>query len=271
MLHWYRKKDRKRIAVVLQLLGYSCALHGFLLVLIFIGYRDQAAAFVFSMRRSDLVDCEVIVMIDPVQSGNKSTQPAARMHVSPQKKVTPSKTAVVAQKKAVPAKKQPTKPVAKKIPPKKEVAKKMVPQKSEPKRIEPAKKVEPIKKVEQPKPRVAEKNTVPPVMQQAVPSAVPIQGADGPQKIVVSFNEAHHIYQEQKLQQELARHWKPPHGVPENTSCQVTGYVDSTGVIKVNIDKSSEILMFDVQARAAMLAMQIPDWMRGKSLTVTLS
>jgi len=72
------------------------------------------------------------------------------------------------------------------------------------------------------------------------------------------------------LQHELSKHWQPPVGIDQSCACAITAHIDRQGKIEdVTIDDTSGVLMFDVAARTAMLAMELPRWTWGKSLSIT--
>jgi outer membrane biosynthesis protein TonB len=263
MLHWSRKKIHKRIRVWLQLVGWSVVLHTLFLGMILVSYRDQLDEFVFTMHNRQQIDCEVVVMLEPqpqrmqqrmaTQAAHQRTKPAA-----PQ-------TALVQQKKVVP--KKPVLQPKKVIPPKpaaKPVVKKVVPAKKEPAQ---AVVKEQAKKQAIP---VAEKkdSVVKPTTNKQIDKKT---DALDTSKIVVSYRDAQTAYRFQELEQELSRRWRPPHGVPDGCACSIAVQVDAYGKVKdVHMKSSSNILMFDVQVRATILAVEWPRWAWGATFPITL-
>jgi TonB family protein len=82
--------------------------------------------------------------------------------------------------------------------------------------------------------------------------------------------EMEELDRQEELQQALSTCWKPPVGLREGLECVLIFQVDAEGnVIKVTVQKSSGVLVFDMAARMAISHMQMPQWARGKELSIT--
>ena len=72
------------------------------------------------------------------------------------------------------------------------------------------------------------------------------------------------------LQHEILAHWRPPIGVPAQACCEISFVVDWAGIVNnVAVVSSSGVLMYDVSARSALLAMDFPGWAKGKSFKIS--
>ncbi|HRN77989.1 MAG TPA: hypothetical protein PLU71_02015 [Candidatus Dependentiae bacterium] len=261
MLHWFHRSIHKHLRVWFPLIGCSLLLHTLFLAIVFVGYRDQFDELIFNMHNRQQIDCEVMVMLEaqPKQVQRVTKQPVKQ--AAQAKQVAPKTAFVqekkVPQKKVIPQPKKVTKPVGKpiekKIAPKKELAK-PVQQKSKAQTVEK-------------KPVVQEQSAK--AMSDHV--AVAQDGVVDTSKIIVSYRDAQAAYRYQELYQELANRWHPPHGVPDGCACSVMVEVDGHGVVKrAEITTSSNILMFDVQVRATILAIEWPRWAWGATFPITL-
>ena len=149
------------------------------------------------------------------------------------------------------------------------------------------KKVEPVKKASSPKvlsnttksTRTVVEHTqqkkVIPSQQQLAPINIPCSGAtEGNQPLLdnqLAIEDGAMYRQYESLYAAIAQSWKPPLGVAQQCVCQITVYVARDGSIhKSVVDKSSGVLIYDVAARNALYHMKMPEWARGKSLTVSL-
>jgi hypothetical protein len=73
-----------------------------------------------------------------------------------------------------------------------------------------------------------------------------------------------------QLRQELVKYWAPPPGVADDLCCQLTAHVDRCGQLQdIVITQSSGVLMFDIIARGALLAVVWPSWTYGTSIDIT--
>jgi len=227
-----------------------------------------------------------------IKSANQTKAAASMVQLKPTPtKVAPIKTVtaktvptkVVPKKvipKAVPVKTPPVKTVPVKAPAKK-IPEKTVPRKIEPPKLTQPKTIEKKPVSEQKKqPEIASKlveqnkllNAVPILAQQniAQPEQVRSAGQQNNEQICIEvpYHQAREFYQQEALRKELSKHWKPPYGMPDTCTCEVTTYVSKNGVVTdCVITESSGILMYDVSARAAILAMDLPRWTWGDSFT----
>jgi len=198
-------------------------------------------------------------------------------------KATPVKKAApkAAPPKKVIAKAAPAKTIPPKIVPTKAVPTKVVEAKIEKTKTVPPKPAitaqSTEKKVEQPKELIEQKNLIaasPTVAQQIMTQSEQMilaqEQNNGPIQIEIPYTQAREFYQQEALRKELSRHWKPPHGISDTCSCEITTYVGNNGVVNdCVITQSSGILMYDVSARAAILAMELPRWTWGDSFAIT--
>jgi hypothetical protein len=269
----------------------------------FFGYRDSATSRTFIMHNHTL-NTQVAVVLAPSRSATTQThteKQTGSAKINNQKnaqfKKAPTQIAQPAVAKTLASKpKPPTKAIQPKVAKKPAIAKPnankktvaakpSVVKKVEPKKIESAKPV-PIKKTEAAhveKPKTIDEKTIKPssiaektqpnqsISEQVAAVAPVVQHIDTQTiTIEIPYNQAREFYQQEALRKELAKHWTPPHGIPDTCSCEITTYVDTNGVITDSvISQSSGILMYDVSARAAILAMELPRWTWGSSFTIT--
>jgi hypothetical protein len=77
---------------------------------------------------------------------------------------------------------------------------------------------------------------------------------------------------QQEIQKEIEAHWKPPAGLGAERSCQIKIVVDWQGKAHaLDMIKPSGLLLYDVSARNAVLAMSFPSTAFGKELVITFS
>ncbi len=309
MLLWQLKNARNRHLLWLKLLACSFTMHLLFVGMLFFGYRDSKPSHTFTMHNHAINTRVAVVLIPTMQKTNvsatarktvvalnvehdvkitkqkKAATKLTQLKPEPIKKVIPKKPAPakVVQKKTTPAKATPikTEPSFAKATadrPKKTASAKVEPLKTEPVKIEPVK-TEPKKatpaKVESSfaKATADRPAATNPVAKEMIET--PIQSheqpvPDGPVTIEVPYNQAREFYQQEALRKELSRHWTPPHGISDTSMCEITTYVGNNGVVTDSvITQSSGILMYDVSARAAILAMDLPRWTWGTSFTIT--
>lgn len=73
-----------------------------------------------------------------------------------------------------------------------------------------------------------------------------------------------------QLQKQIIAEWNAPIGMPKDTACTISFFIDLKGFLQhITIDSSSGILMYDLSARAAITKTIMPRWSRGKSFTIT--
>ena len=259
MLHWRRKSELKRHKLWLKLVACSFGMHLILLMMLFIGYRDTIK-LTFSMNGKSLQTKSAPVTLFTLPAPKKVVTRPTR-HITPRKRVAQKKIIKPVTKIAA---KKPT-PIKKTLP-KKAVA--ALKPKSSPQKIAKNvthKKPVPFDKIKKNKQEI-----------KTVNSSVAhkhVEKKQQDQSIAFDTNQAIDngmIEDFIVLQQELAKHWQPPVGIDRSCACAITAHIDRQGKIEdIIIDDSSGVLMFDVAARTAMLAMNLPHWTWGKSLSIT--
>jgi hypothetical protein len=89
--------------------------------------------------------------------------------------------------------------------------------------------------------------------------------------ISLSLEELELLKKVNYLQTELARVWHPPIIQKINPTCTLEFFVNWQGIIEsIKIVESSGVLLFDSAARKALYTMHIPEWAKGKSITIVL-
>lgn len=180
-------------------------------------------------------------------------KPDVKKSDAPKKVDTPKKTV----EKTVPVEK------------KKIEEKKTAPKKTEPKKVEEKKQDNLPEKMVKEELKPAAVPILAAVAQPVASASAADIGADEPLVIHATAQEIEAYRRANLLQQELVRVWHPPVGIAKDTNCTINCQVNwQGGVHDVTIQKTSGILMYDVAARSALYAMQLPEWARGKSLTI---
>jgi len=266
MLRWQHKNGRNA-RIWMRFLLISALLHGVLLVGILFVYSDRVSHYALTMSAT-LTPAATVVVLAPSKGGTSANavQSARQVAVSQPttqiiKQIPPKKSPPVA-KKAVKKKKKMAAPVQKKP-----VKKSPAVEKKKPK--VPEKKAPELKKVED----TQIKKSVVPEQQKAAnipPSENSLAAVPPSDTIAIAYADARLVHQYTVLQQELSKHWAPPPGVGDDCMCQLTVCLDRAGVVEdVRIEQSSGVLIFDIAARSALLAMQWPVWALASSITIT--
>jgi len=87
--------------------------------------------------------------------------------------------------------------------------------------------------------------------------------------LYVGRDEMEALEMQTLIQAEVEKHWSCPVGLANDLMCDVRVLVDWDGTAKeVEVIKTSQILMYDIQARSAVLAMTFPESARGKEIIV---
>jgi outer membrane biosynthesis protein TonB len=275
MWRWQRKNVHKRHLLWAKLIMTSSVMHVIALFFLFFVYHDQLSDYALTISRN-LLKQDVSILIMQAQMAPRNRSVSRIASVGTRKKVTQSQ-AKNPEPKKVEQKKQ-----VQKLPVKTAIVseKKEQISKREQKQVKPA-----IKK-EQPKPQVsqvAQQQKVEPLKQEVSTkesSAATQQQSDQQNNVVPDPDlpiaidgqeyDAETLLRLAALQQEFARCWKPPVGIPEDCTCQVTVFVATDGKVNdMEMVTSSGILMYDVAARSALQQMELPRWTRGKTLTIT--
>jgi hypothetical protein len=164
----------------------------------------------------------------------------------------PAKKSVASISKAQPAKKVQQKPAHKK-----EV------------------KQEPVKKVIQKQKTVApaDKQVVPEKKNSEEKKTVEKKVTEQPQKTVPKENgQNSDVARMDALENQIRAQWRPPVGCAAVCTCTITAYIDKKGVIdSVAMVTPSNMLVFDVAARAVLYKIQFPRWSWGRSVTITFT
>lgn len=245
------------------------ALHGLVLVMLFLVYRGDVASYTISTS-STLTSQQVILLPMYKVVGDKRSQVAAPAQPLAQaidtQKITVERKTPIKEEKATTLAATPKKKAAAKKAKKK--PKKSREKKSKNKPIKKEKIKE--KKVEAPKPVVEPAPQVP--VQQSVENQKAVSlPADAQEAIYVGQLELEALQLQEAVQRELQTYWKPPIG-HRGLTCNVTVMVDWQGVIsEITIAQSSGVLMFDMSAEQALSAMTFPKTAWGKNITITFS
>lgn len=279
MLPWRLQSRGKYEQVVLQLVLVSCLFHLICGIFIFFVYRQNSAVVHIYINQKMLHHSVPVMLIATKQEQLQNLsiqQPSVRADVaksqqahSIQKNMTriaiPAKATGAKEKKktkAVP-KKQESKIVTDQQ--KNDVAKKVLQKKEEQKLVQGAEKKAPEKKIQSPEKNIVAQNR----QQKVTPSAQAPAQTDS--AVYATAREVELYRQQQLLTQKIGLYWKPPAGIGSDCACQVTFTVDWSGQLAdIGITQSSGILIFDLAARSALCAMEMPEWAKGKTFTVVL-
>jgi len=262
MLRWQHKNGRNRIFWG-QLCAVSGLAHAVVVVCILFVYSDRASHYTFTMHET-VPTIPTVVVLAPPHKGSRVSGNAAYAPVS---SVQPSTRIMV----PVPQKKQEakTRKAVKKKVAKKPIATKQV-QKKIPQKAHTKPKVDSAKKVQE-APKASEKKETPHIPAVAESSVTNAPAQEGQaDSIMISYADARTAHQYTILQHEFSKHWAPPPGVADECTCRLTVCVDRAGMVNdVVVEESSGVLIFDIAARTAVLAVEWPAWARGTSITIT--
>lgn len=265
MWRWLQN-GRKADRLWTHIIAGCTALHGVVLVMLFLVYRGDVANYRISTS-STLTSQQVILLpmykvVGDTRSKTRAiAAPVAQAidtrNVAVERKQAPKEEkattlAPAPNKKAAPKKAKKKKARAskksKKVDKKKSSVKKIEAKKEEPKKIEPA-----------------------PVVQSTDNQVAMSLPADAQSTIYVGQLELEALQLQEAVQRELQTYWKPPIG-HKGLTCNVTVMVDWQGVIsEITITQSSGVLMFDMSAEQALSAMTFPKTAWGKNITITFS
>lgn len=257
---WQHKNVRKRHLLWVKLLITSLALHLIILFWVFFIYQNDVYELAVTIKRGVLQSHApvVVVPVKHVQRNNSSQSCSVSMPAARKK---PTKTTMVTKNKKIPAKQ----------------ANKKIMQKKQIKKPEPPKQLVAKKKEAQPNQQL-QNNAIKPNTKQecATPhrhvSGAHAKGKNDPIALKVGYRDLEAMRQYTELQKKLAKYWKPPIGVSKDCECQIQIIVGWNGSIqKLEMIKQSGVLMYDIAARSALYTMSIPQWARGKSLTITFT
>ena len=262
MLLWQRKSVPNVVRVWGIFFGCSFAAHLLVLgVILYIAGRGEH--YTFTMHQSIDVD-PVIVVLRSASSSSAVSRAQSPHNVPGVRAASAAKSTTVV---TAPGKKIVQKKTIKKARKKKTPAKKMkaaIPDKK--KSVQEVKK---IKSTDQKK-EIAQIPQQVPVQQKAV-EAVPVSqaGESSEQAITISYTDMQYRERYLQLHSQLSQHWSPPPGIPDTCTCTLVAHVDKEGhVINIDITKPSGILMFDITARAALMAVSWPQWAWASSVEI---
>jgi len=309
MLHWLRNIVPKRFRLLGKLYLLTSSAHMLLLTILFVGYKSQQSyALEIAKQLQITADTKIMFMplYKTTQSLGKKSGGSARGGASrlawaarPRVKER-APTSLISDTSLIKSKKQRAELVAKakkeknaknrkeaeklkKQAEKKELEKlkkeqelKKEAEKRAEKKIEPT--PEPEKK-EQDVQKPEEKRVSEPVAaREQMPDTAAAQegvvgqtdGQAGQDVVYLGQQEYDALGMQTYLQQELSANWQPPQGIPIDAVCEVSFVVDWQGKAStVIVSKPSGALVYDISARSALLAMEFPDWARGKSFKIT--
>jgi hypothetical protein len=71
------------------------------------------------------------------------------------------------------------------------------------------------------------------------------------------------------IEQEIVSRWRPPRGLSKDLTCSIKCSIGTDGsVTSCTTEKSSGVLVYDMSARMASLAMKLPRWAWGKDFII---
>ncbi|MDR3646123.1 MAG: TonB C-terminal domain-containing protein [Candidatus Babeliales bacterium] len=131
------------------------------------------------------------------------------------------------------------------------------------------KKPEPVK-VEPPIEPEKIEEKVPEVINEVLPEETKL--LDEPLAIYLGTQDMQGYQLVVSIQQEILKYWKPPLGLPKNVECKVNIKVDKDGKVEnFKIEKSSNILAYDISLRNAILKTTMPTEVKGREFILTLN
>ncbi|MFC1842024.1 TonB C-terminal domain-containing protein, partial [Candidatus Dependentiae bacterium] len=75
-----------------------------------------------------------------------------------------------------------------------------------------------------------------------------------------------------EIENEIAKHWRPPAGLSKDLYCTINVLVDWNGNVKQSmVKRSSGVLIFDISARMAVAKLSLPKNVRGKEINITFN
>lgn len=236
---WFllRRNIPEHIVQWLVISGIICCVHGLFLFFIFFIYSDGISNFSFVITPhtlSRIVD--VRMAVETIQSAQQGVSGGAKKI---ENKKTKKATTAIAAKTAPQKKKAEVQKVSHAHGSSASSAQKAVPQQ---------------KKIEKEK-IVTEKDTQQHALQIGTPPD--IKGFE------TEFS---------LLYENIASYWSPPPGVPSDMACTLQVMIDRQGAITdICIATSSDMLIFDLAARAVLEEVKFPRMVWGKSLTITFT
>lgn len=259
-----RKNIHKKITLWLKIAGFCLFFHFVILFWIFCVYRENKFMYAFSIDKKIDYSCPILFVpigistsLKPIQ---KTVAASAQKTIQPPSSSPQKKTIVACVKAEV--KKQEIKPAIIQTP---QIA---IPEKIEHKST--------IKKPQDLPNPISEKKKNESAPQQPSPPLAKHAPKNRQQEIKQNahlsnnYREVEALRRGAQLQKELVAHWHPPVGILPDCICDISFFVTKQGKIEnLKTIKSSGIIMFDISARQALLAMKMPTWTYGKPLIIS--
>jgi hypothetical protein len=265
---WLRKKLPKSYQLWAKLGAYVGGLHAVLLFAVLFVYKSDDQSFSFDLNRH--IDLNAAVVFLPLQK--KAGMPAHKKRARTYSPVYQQEPAEPLQpeskvKEAIKAEKATT--LAAGLAPKKKAlrapkkAKKLIaqtakkapnaaPKKSESVATAPEA-CQPVKQQEQ-------------SVAQAVDAVQSSTGFDNVQYLGQLDLQA--LEMQDAIAGEVHKYWSPPPGISRTAVCEVDVLVSWEGLVNFTIKKSSNIPMYDVSVRTAMMQISLPKQLWGKNFSI---
>ncbi|MCL4229186.1 TonB C-terminal domain-containing protein [Candidatus Dependentiae bacterium] len=309
MWHWQHKNEYPKIVLWAKLAGISCLLHVCIVGYLLMWYHDHDAYHI-TLHASRISSETPVVFLPlykrmqkpvnttrttsaqqtPHSASKKTSQassPTVRSAASVHKTTTLASSSIDTQKTQ---KKQRVEKKKKQIAPVKKTTEQVVSkiadqrhtqtstekkmQSSSPKTKNTQPKTAQSQAIEQKK--LTQQESISSVKQET--TSVPATSAativtnsnDDPQPVYVGQEEWYALQIQRAIEDEITQHWRVPHGLSSDLSCQIAATVDWQGnVQQVRIAQSSGVLAYDISARSAATRMQLPALARGKEFIIT--
>lgn len=261
---WQHKNIHKKHLLWAKLFGICFVFHLIFLFWIFCIYHDNSYLLSISIHKHLDYSTPIMFVPCPMQTPTHTT-PKISTTIKEQPPATAKKTSasttIVQSKPSTPKtlpieqKKSTTTPeMPKKIP--------------EPPKIEPIK-TEPTK--QEVKKQEEQKKDIPKIEQPQQKTELLQQKRETTNAHISSnHREVEALRRGAQLQKELVQTWKPPIGVSPECMCEISFFVNTTGIIEnLKMIKSSGVIMYDISTRQALCAMKMPQWTYGKPLVIS--
>lgn len=270
---WLQNNNKYNLkSFFIKIFLISVIVHLIILGALFFGFKDKALNLDIFLNRNLIKNSPVPIVFLPFTK----TVPGSLKQL---KNLNKSKT------KAVKSKNKKDKPIIKKAVIKKPIIVEKVNKKKiadasklKNKKVDKVKEVKPIEKIKPPEPKAeVEKPKEPEKIKEE-----PIVNEIESMQEVIDLNQSVAIYLgtedmqgltlANNIQGEIIKNWKPPVGLPKNIKCTFNIKVDNNGkVTDFKIEKSSNVLSYDISLRNAILKAVMPNEIKGKEFTLTLN
>jgi len=271
-----------------RLLFCSCWLHGILCVLLFVVYHgSQVDVHVIVSKPSP--DSQVQIRFVPLAKSIKQRKQVGKSGVQKKQAQKKQKKQVIQKKVSKPVVKKTSKSPAKLPLPLRQgyagqvdklgangVGKKAAVIKQA---VKPAEKPKPLLQPSPVRPEfieggIEERASAQEIKQEVVPEKEVVKNEpekesvqDDPEILYIGQAERDAILMQELIQQEIEERWRPPVGLSKELVCDIKVVVGWNGKAeRVEIEKASGVLVYDIQARATVLAMNFPKLACGKQL-----